>query len=231
MWQWSADWIYGIVAVMLFGTVILHVTPEGTYQKYVRLFLGALLMLAVLSPLFSLLGLTENVRLTFEQGMLSSWLGNFSGVSSASGQEGEQWQQWQVPDTWEQTMQEQIRNKQEAWMQEALASVTQEYGFSFLDCEVEWNAAGDWPEKLTVWVEKENGAENEASVAVGAIEPVAQVGLEVGETTDKTIEVQGNQDSLETGNYYEPSELRSLHYALQTVWQLEEEQILLYWQR
>ena len=29
-----SDWIYGIVAVMMFGTVILQVTPEGTYQKY-----------------------------------------------------------------------------------------------------------------------------------------------------------------------------------------------------
>ena len=52
---------------------------------------------------------------------------------------------------------------------------------------------------------------------------------------DPIVSVNGrNHDvksDLEEEVYYEPSELRPLHQALQRIWQLEEEQIVLYRQR
>ena len=229
MLQWSADWLYGIAAVLLFGTVILQGMPEGTYQKYARLFLGALLVMAVISPLFSRWGLTEETRLSFEQGMVSSWL---DGIMAD--------EEWQVSEAWEQTMQQQIRQKQEAWLQEPLAALAEEYGFSCLRYAVEWNEAGDWPRQLTLWVTRrdETAATEEDHVAgaemsgILSVEPVSSVGepaAPTGEGIPSLGEVQSSQG--EPAVYYEPSELRPLHQALQTVWQLPEEQILLYWER
>ncbi len=222
-----SDWIYGIVAVMLFGTVILQMTPEGTYQKYVRLFLGALLMMTVIGPLYSWGDLSEGTRLYFEQEILSSWMGaiSFGGTGDDS--------LWQEPDRWENIMREQVNQKQESWVGQVLETTVREYGFLYLDHEVQWNAAQNWPEQLTLWLgkqgeEKERGTEAVAEESqdigieeISSVDPVASV-------TDGDMNIQGN---VEGDNYYEPSELRPLHQALQMVWQLEEGQIVLYLQR
>ncbi len=229
MLQWGADWLYGIVAVLLFGTVILQGMPEGTYQRYARLFLGVLLVMAVISPLFSRLGLWEGTRLSFERGLVSSWL---DGVVEAK--------EWQVSQRWEETMQQQIRQKQEGWLQEPLAALTEEYGFSCLRYAVEWNEAGDWPRQLTLWVTRreQNTVAEEYPVSdaeatgILPVEPISSVGGLVV-STENAIVSQKIESSSQRGpaRYYEPSELRPLHQALQTVWQLREEQILLYWER
>ena len=224
MFQMGADWIYGIAAVMLLGTVALQAVPDGTYQKYVRLFLGTLLMLAVLSPLFSLLGLSETTRLSFEKHVLTSW---FSG--SRTGEE-----EWQAM----------VQQKQENWMREPLEALAQEYGFVCTDYSVGWNEAGDWPEQITMWLGRqevvsavEDAGSNSNGVTfsvesertdgtiagISSVEPIQQVG-------QNTL-AEPSSDVEEAVTYYEPSELRQLHRALQTVWQLEEEQILLYWER
>ena len=225
------DWIYGIVVVMVFGTVILQVTPEGTYQKYVRLFLGALLMMTVMRPLFSWMDLSEGSNLFFKQEVLSSWLGGASWENELLG-EG-----WQGSDPWETTMKEQLNRKQESWVRQVLESTAGEYGFSYLDHEVQWDSTGSWLERLVLWVKR--ATDMESGVTAG--------GTEVDGASRRTSDVEeissverinpvydsaiGAKKDMDDQVYYEPSELRPLHQALQTVWQLEESQIVLYWQR
>lgn len=224
-----SDWIYGIVAVILFGTVILQVTPEGTYQKYVRLFLGAILMITVTKPLFSWFDLSEKTRLTFEQGMLSSWIGATSFGSTGNDRV------WQEADRWENQLQEQVDRKQEIWVKQVLESTAGEYGFLYLDHEVLWNEAGNWPEKLTLWVKKQEERETCAPEDVSGMETDHSMGIRgistvtpIMSVADGTIHANGGTESE---IYYEPSELRPLHQALQRIWQLEDAQIVLYWQR
>ena len=224
-----SEWIYGIVAVILFGTVILQVTPEGTYQKYVRLFLGAMLMITVTKPLFSWFDLSEKTRLTFEQGMLSSWIGAMSFGSTGNDRV------WQEADRWEHQLQEQVDRKQEIWVKQVLESTAKDYGFLYLDHEVRWNEAGNWPEKLTLWVKKQEEGKICASEDVSGVEteiPMEITGIAtvtpVLSVADRTVHANG---CTESEVYYEPSELRPLHEALQVVWQLEDGQIVVYWQR
>lgn len=223
------EWIYGIVVVMLFGTVILQVTPEGSYQKYVRLFLGTLLMLTVTKPLYSWLGMWEETRLNFEQGSLASWMG------AVSFEDDQSLGEWQETDRWEESMKEQIHQKQEDWVQQVLMSSVREYGFWYQDHEVQWNPQGNWPETLTLWVsrqekEKQNTRESRGEdptnttigiEGVSSVEPVRSVTRE-----DTDTQKDGKKE-----NYYEPSELLPLHQALQRVWQLEAGQIVIYFQR
>jgi len=229
------DWIYGIVAVMLFGRVILQVTPEGAYQKYVRLFMGAVLMLAVVSPVFSLFGLSEEIRLSFEQNDLFSWWGTEASWSQ------ENKGAWQSPDPWEESMREQMYKKQEAWLIRSLAGTVQEYGFVCLAQKVEWNDSKNWPRKLTLWLAREGedrgstgdgetlGDTIVAGTAVGSgmdiINPIDAVPY-VGAKAENKAE-----NDADGSTYYEPSELRPLHQALQMIWQLEEGQIILYYER
>lgn len=211
------DWIYGIVAVMLFGTVILQVMPEGTYQKYVRLFLGVLLMMTVIEPLGSWFGLGEEIRLSFEQRILSSW----AEVTSFE-QTGKN-ERWQESDHWDAMMREQLNQKQENWVRQVLESTAQEYGYRYLDHRVQWNEKSDWPEMLTMWVEMGAGRSDQdvRNTEILLVDPIVSVN---GRNHDV-------KSDLEEEVYYEPSELRPLHQALQVIWQLEEEQIVLYRQR
>ena len=213
-----SDWIYGIVVVMVFGTVILQVTPEGTYQKYVRLFLGALLMLTVTRPLYSWLDLLEGTRLSFEQEVLSSWMG---GTSLGDGQ----WENgWQAADRWERIMKEQVSQKQETWVEQVLESMAGEYGFLYLDHKVQWDQAGNWPERLTLWVERPETVETDVADDSKDISVVDPINMGSDREFDAKREAEDQA-------YYEPSELRPLHQALQTIWRLKEDQIVLYWQR
>ena len=208
-----AEWIYGIVAVMLFGTVILQVLPSGTYRKYVRLFLGAMLMITVMWPVFSWLGFTEGARVSFEQELYSSWLSNEIGWGKSGSSE------ILSQDEWTQNMHMQMRNRQQIWVKEAAELTARDYGFVCLDCQVEWNETENWPSKILLWVARDDDQTD--TVQTNTISVIHQV-TEV----DKV-----GADAKEEKVYYEPSELRPLHQALQTVWQLEEAQILLYLQR
>ena len=51
-------WIRDIAFYTILMTVILHLLPEEGQKKYVRFFMGIVLMLVVLSPLLSVAGLS-----------------------------------------------------------------------------------------------------------------------------------------------------------------------------
>ena len=50
-------WIRDIAFYTILMTVVLHLLPEESQKKYVRFFMGIVLMLVVLSPLLSAAGL------------------------------------------------------------------------------------------------------------------------------------------------------------------------------
>lgn len=212
-----SEWIYGIAAVMLFGTVILQMTPEGTYQKYVRLFLGSVLMLTVLSPVFSLWDLGEKVGLNFEQEAMLSWWGAETFRLQRDEPAGHK------TDRWEESMREQMFQKQETWVSRWLEDITREYGFICLAQDVVWNAANNWPSSLTLWLK---------TAGEGAAEISEQEGTMRIDPVDAVSPVDSvSENSAEGEVYYEPSELRPLHQALQEIWKLPEDRIILYYQR
>lgn len=213
MLKMAADWIYKIAAVMLLGAVALQAVPQGTYQKYVRLFLGGLLILTVLSPLLSGLGLSQKTALYYQRDVLSAWLGSMTG--SGENEDAQAQVRWQ----------EEVRSRNEAALEEPLQVLVGEYGFLLSSYFVEWNEDGTQPEALTLTVIRKQGEdaeEEEISGGEAEIEPV------------RTVDPVGRENgsmTAEDGTYYEPSELRELHQALETVLGLRTEQITIYWNR
>lgn len=213
MFRMAADWIYGIVAVLLFGAVALQALPEGTYQKYARLFLGGILLLAVLSPVLSLFGLSQNNMLYYTREIFSVWLGGENIASTDH-----------MKDEWQKKAEEQ---KEAAWG-EPLQILAEEYGFLLMSYSIVWDEEGAQPEKLTLTVAKqEESHENSEkerfmSETVEKIEPVEEI-RSVGENAKQT--------ESDDGTYYEPSEVRKLHQALETVMGISQDQVVIYWNR
>ena len=54
-------WVRNLVCFYIFITAILHLLPKESYRKYIRFFTGLLLVILVLTPIFSLLGEKENL--------------------------------------------------------------------------------------------------------------------------------------------------------------------------
>lgn len=49
-----SQWIQNLVYYFIFLSVILHLLPEGTERRYIRFFLGLVLLIMVLRPLLAL---------------------------------------------------------------------------------------------------------------------------------------------------------------------------------
>ena len=212
----AADWIYGIAAVMLLGSAAIQAISEGTYQKYLRLFLGLVLILTVAPPLLSLFGKSGAPSLYYLREMIASWMEG-GGPGNAGGFRGTEG----VLADWE----EAVNQKREAALLEPLSVLSESFGFCLLSCSVEWSGEGR-PEKIVLTVRKKTDGgetqpedisgeeESRESEPVEAVRPVEAVGEEKKEPS-----------------YYEPSELRLLHQALETVLELSGEQVAVYLDR
>ena len=214
------EWIYGMVAVSLFGMVVMQMTPEGTYQRYVRLCLGGIFLLAACSPVLSLLTSLGRNDVSLVSQVVASWW-NDAGRSGGTVALGEGDHGAEIH-TWEKTMEQQIQRRQERWMEESLDILAEEYGFVCLEYQVQWQ--GDQPSQLTVWVASRQEETEESKV--GAVEPVSMDPIVVEYMVQEEFDSEGT--SQET--YYEPSELRPLLQVIQQIWQLEEDQIRIYWE-
>lgn len=59
-------WIKNLAVFYLLFTMVLHLVPAGKYEKYVRFFMGLLLILLLLIPVFTLLGKSEELGKSFQ---------------------------------------------------------------------------------------------------------------------------------------------------------------------
>lgn len=60
-------WVKNLVCFYIFITAILHLLPKESYRKYIRFFTGLLLVILVLTPIFSLLRNKEDLYEKIEQ--------------------------------------------------------------------------------------------------------------------------------------------------------------------
>ncbi len=271
----AADWIYGIAAVLLIGSAALQAVPKGAWQKYVKLFCGGMLILAVTSPVFSLLGTAGRTALSYQRNAVSSL---FAGIEGSVSKEREEWSK-------------EVQKRQETALNEPLSVLAQSYGFTLCSYTLRWEeetqlagitlsvraaGGGDVGDKAAGTAEKDSGdgANTAAGTAekdgrgtegggsimpVKPVEPVGEgenspekAGQENGpewggesaeagpDGSGPGIETEG-EEAGEAGpeaagresepTYYEPSELRKLHEALETVLELPSDQVVIYLQR
>ena len=65
------QWIWNLAVFYILFTAILHLAPDGKYEKYVRFFMGLLLIFMMSTPVFALFGkgqeLAESFQLFYEK--------------------------------------------------------------------------------------------------------------------------------------------------------------------
>ncbi|SFX06210.1 stage III sporulation protein AF [Thermoactinomyces sp. DSM 45891] len=60
--EWMGDWLKQIILLVLVATFLDMLLPSNSMEKYVKLVMGLLILMAILSPIFKLL--SENLNLT-----------------------------------------------------------------------------------------------------------------------------------------------------------------------
>lgn len=78
MKEFLYGWIRDIAFYAILMTVILHLLPEEGQKKYVRFFMGIVLMLVVLSPLLSVAGLSGTLEQHLRRATYDEELQNFT---------------------------------------------------------------------------------------------------------------------------------------------------------
>ncbi len=206
-----ADWIYGIAAVLILGGVVAEAVPEGAWRKYIRLFLGVLVILAAAAPVLSLFGISDRAALSYEEGIFSSWVDQIERQGADADWDGE------------------VQKHQEEAFRAPLTALTESFGYRMESYSMEWE--GNEPSAISLTVSEIGGEEppggedrqEEGQVEeVRSVEPVGTVGeMESGEDG-------GEDGGAETAAYYEPSELRGLHDTLASVFSFSAEQVTIY---
>lgn len=60
MFTFLYEWIRSLAYYMVLMTAVLQVIPNKDYQKYIRFYMGLVIVLLLCTPLFKVLGLEEN---------------------------------------------------------------------------------------------------------------------------------------------------------------------------
>lgn len=62
MFDYIYDWLWNFVCYMVLVTAVIQVLPENSYQKYIKFFLGLIMILLLTSPVFRLLGMEQRFQ-------------------------------------------------------------------------------------------------------------------------------------------------------------------------
>ena len=60
------QWIWNLAVFYILFTAILHLVPDGKYEKYVRFFMGLLLIFMMSTPVFALFGKGQELAGNFQ---------------------------------------------------------------------------------------------------------------------------------------------------------------------
>lgn len=70
MTQAVYQWVRNLAVYYIILTALMHIMPSSQYGRYIRYFMGILLILIISSPLFNLLHLKEQMNGLFQKKML-----------------------------------------------------------------------------------------------------------------------------------------------------------------
>lgn len=68
------EWMKNLVFYSLLVSIVMNVMPNSEYQKYIRFFLGMLLIVVAITPILQLLNLDETMDTNYyAQSLEESW--------------------------------------------------------------------------------------------------------------------------------------------------------------
>lgn len=215
----AADWLYGLAAVVILGGAALQAVPEGTWRKYMRMFLGAVVIVTAASPALSLIAGLQGGSFD-PQSLLPE---DF--VESLTGGNTKEWK-------------EEARKKREAALKGPLTALVQEYGFVLLEYSARWDESGQI-EEIFLRVREETGrdggsvkdretdhreGEGEDAGHVETVRRVETVGTAAKEAETGAETERSRAADPEESN--QPERLKQLRGALETALGLTGEQVV-----
>ena len=87
------SWLQNVVCYFFLLTVVMNLLPDDSYKKYIRYYMGLLLILTFLSPIFQITDMGQK---------LESYIESFEGVEI----EAQEWEE--KAEAWEQSWEKEI---------------------------------------------------------------------------------------------------------------------------
>ena len=67
MLEYIYTWIENITFYMVIMVAVIHMVPGESYKKYIRFFVGLILILMLANPILKIWGLAENTKMEYEK--------------------------------------------------------------------------------------------------------------------------------------------------------------------
>lgn len=179
------DWIRSIIIYMLLVSALLHLLPEESYRKYVRLTVGLLLLLIVIEPVSRL----------FSDGSVSDFLAEKLPEETWAGQEEAFRQEAEA------AQEQALCKAYETQVRESVTQYVQTQGYILREAEIEVTADGVQKMELRLAADAAKEA-YETRNADGKTNEVRDTAEETNETWDAADmesegETSGSEDSIQ----------------------------------
>lgn len=118
--EWISLWIQNLAFFFVFLSAIMNFLPKGEEKKYIRFFMGMLLILVLIKPLLQLGDLEEVINQKVLSGSIEE---SFEEMMRETGQQ-------------EITGTDYVKNACERKMKEQIEQLMQEYGYEIKTCKI-----------------------------------------------------------------------------------------------
>ncbi|MGN1140796.1 MAG: stage III sporulation protein AF [Oliverpabstia sp.] len=118
--EWISQWIQNLAFFFVFLSAIMNFLPKGEEKKYIRFFMGMLLILVLIKPLLQLGDLEEVINQKVLSGSIEE---SFEEMMRETGQQ-------EIMGT------DYVKNACEREMQEQIEQLMREYGYEIKSCKI-----------------------------------------------------------------------------------------------
>ena len=125
--EWISQWIQNLAFFFVFLSAIMNFLPKGEEKKYIRFFMGMLLILVLIKPLLQLGNLEEVINQKVLSGSIEE---SFEEMMRETGQQ-------EITET------DYVKNACEREMKEQIEQLMQEYGYEASGYQHESEREGD----------------------------------------------------------------------------------------
>lgn len=208
MMDWLADWLKELILLVLVATFLDLLLPSNSMDRYVKLVMGLLIIMAILHPIFQLIDKEINLR---DLTLAPEIIGQTSGTQSLE-------EIQRKKEKLQQTQADLIRKQMENYIKKRVEkSLEKEFAVEVMDVQAKTELNKEQIpilKEISVAVQPKNET-TENQLPLRPIEPVA-IGEEESQTANATITDSPIAKEMER--------------YLSDYWEIAPDQVRIYWQ-
>lgn len=200
--EWLSEWIKQIILLVLIATFIDLLLPNQSFDRYVKLVLGLLIIMAILTPILQLIN--QDFDLTkwnlWKTDQTAAAIDSLSTIQAKSKQ-FQAYQDAQIQEEWEKKVAELLKEQ-----------LRQQFSLKHVDVKAKGRVQeGKEPQLLSVRVRAETSSNSENEQVKSAIPPVEDIRVELRETSEPKAK--------------DPAFAKRITKYIQQTWKIDAEQI------